>query len=389
MSPPVVLVTDGNQRASLAITRSLGAAGYRVIVAAAGGRSLAGASRFAAGRISLPAPDAAPERFAAEVVAALRAHSVDVLLPVTEASLLALLPDEGGSLEGVPIAGPRRAAFEAIRDKAGLLERAAGLDVPVPPQLTAHSPEDAPAAPDITGFPVVLKPARSVISTADGMRTVGVRYAGSADALAAALAELPLEAYPVLLQRYIEGPGVGIFGLLWDGQRRATFAHRRIREKPPSGGVSVCSESVAAPPALVEASFRLLESYDWQGVAMVEYKQDADGKAWLMEVNGRFWGSLQLAIHAGVDFPRLLVENVLGSSAAGKPEYRIGVRNHWEWGEVDHARLRRRDSPRPALLRLIRELFDLRPGRDRCEVFRARDPRPFARETIDWLRGVA
>ena len=40
---------------------------------------------------------------------------------------------------------------------------------------------------------------------------------------------------------------------------------------------------------------------------MVEFKLDArDGVAKLMEINGRFWGSLQLAVDAGVDFPAIL-----------------------------------------------------------------------------------
>jgi len=40
---------------------------------------------------------------------------------------------------------------------------------------------------------------------------------------------------------------------------------------------------------------------------MVEFRVDArDGTAKLMEVNPRFWGSLQLSILSGADFPYLL-----------------------------------------------------------------------------------
>ena len=68
--------------------------------------------------------------------------------------------------------------------------------------------------------------------------------------------------------------------------------------------MSVYRESVAADPDLVRRSRALLDAFGWCGVAMVEYKLDErTGTPYLMEVNGRFWGSLQLAIDAGVDFP--------------------------------------------------------------------------------------
>ena len=116
-----------------------------------------------------------------------------------------------------------------------------------------------------------------------------------------AIASLDDAAFPLLIQQRIVGPGTGIFLLVWDGTVRAVFAHRRLREKPPSGGVSVYSESIAAKPDLVERSRLLLERMKWNGIAMIEYKLDAStGVPYLMEVNGRFWGSLQLAIDAGV-----------------------------------------------------------------------------------------
>ena len=68
---------------------------------------------------------------------------------------------------------------------------------------------------------------------------------------------------------------------------------------------------------------------------MVEFKQDErDGLPKLMEINGRFWGSLQLAIDAGVDFPALLLQPPDALPSTPLP-YRVGVRNRWFWGDVD------------------------------------------------------
>ena len=146
-------------------------------------------------------------------------------------------------------------------------------------------------------------------------RAVGARWE-----LSAALNRLPREAFPVLIQERIVGAGLGVFLLRHAGRTEAAFAHRRLREKPPSGGVSVLAEAVELPPALLERAERLLDCFGWNGVAMVEFKEDAaTGEPVLMEVNGRFWGSLQLAIDSGVDFPSRLVALAAGGPA-GLPD---------------------------------------------------------------------
>jgi hypothetical protein len=109
-----------------------------------------------------------------------------------------------------------------------------------------------------------------------------------------------------------------------------------------------------------------------------------------MEVNGRFWGSLALANQAGVDFPRLLVDAAAGLPPSPAPTWRAGVRNHWEWGEIDAALIRwRKPDPitgrRAGLVRAFAGTLGLRPGRDHTEVFRLLDPLPFWRETIAWF----
>ena len=193
-------------------------------------------------------------------------------------------------------------------------------------------------------YPVVLKPSRSVAEYRGRRAKFVVRHAASVSDIARAAVELDPAGYPLLVQQRVVGPGVGIFLLVWHGQTLATFAHRRFREKPPAGGVSVYREGIAADPELVRRSRALLDAFGWCGVAMVEYKIDArTSTPYLMEVNGRFWGSLQLAIDSGVDFPGLPRSVALGDAPAPIATYRHGVRSRWFWGDVDHlvARLRR------------------------------------------------
>jgi len=203
----------------------------------------------------------------------------------------------------------------------------------------------------------------------------------------AALQSLPPSAYPVLLQRHVSGVGEGFFALRWQGRLVAMFAHRRLREKPLSGGVSVYRESIALDERLALPGRRLLDTLDWTGVAMIECKRDpATGQQYVMEMNGRFWGSLQLAIDAGVDFPALLARCIAGDVPLECPSYRVGVRSRWFWGDVDHLYLRLKSGgPRVAP---ILDLLRMRSGRDYGEIWRWTDPAPFLAESLQWI-GVA
>ena len=58
---------------------------------------------------------------------------------------------------------------------------------------------------------------------------------------------------------------------------------------------------------------KILDELKWEGVAMVEFKKDnSTGMYNLMEINAKFWGSLDLALVCGADFPGLMIDSALG-----------------------------------------------------------------------------
>jgi len=131
----------------------------------------------------------------------------------------------------------------------------------------------------------------------------------------------------------------------------------------------------------------LLHSVGWEGVAMVEFKRSAaSGESYLMEVNGRFWGSLQLAVDAGVDFPRMLIDMLLKRPFMGTPPYRIGVRARWFWGDFEYlwTRLRRRrqnlhlpaNEQGRGRWSILRDVLRIR-RHERIEELQISDPMPF------------
>jgi predicted ATP-grasp superfamily ATP-dependent carboligase len=382
-----IVITDGNERAALAAARSLVHAGHTVWVTAPSRISLAGVSRGVRPLLLASDPLQQPAAYVAELGRVMREQGTDLLLPMTDASLEPVLEHrQAGTLPAhVILPFPDLTTYRAASDKARILALAerCGFGVPETRILSTPAACDGPLPRDF--FPAVVKPHRSVVNAAGIRRKLPVTPVASPDECRRVLAGLPADAFPVLLQRHVSGVGEGFFALRWGGRAVALFAHRRLREKPPSGGISVYRESIAPDEALVGPGMRLLDALDWQGVAMIECKREqGTGRQVIMEVNGRFWGSLQLAIDAGVDFPALLVRCAAGDRVPEIGSYRVGVRSRWFWGDVDQLYQSLRSGS--SRLRALSAFFRVSPRRDHSEVFRWRDPAPFVVETLQWLR---
>ncbi len=327
------LVLDAAQRSALAVTRSLGRAGLRVTTVEAASDALAGHSRYASEYLESPCPITAPKAYVSWLASLMAGRSFDFVVPVTEVTSQLLLIRKG-ELPGLNLPFAEYDTVMALADKGRLMERAAELDIPYPDtRWFAHAGELDQGA---IKYPVVLKPCLSKIFTGDGWIATRVRVLQSPEELEQELDQSDyLRQYPFMLQSFVPGKGAGVFCLYDRGRPVAYFAHKRLREKPPEGGVSVLCESATPDPVMQAYATRLLDAVGWHGVAMVEFRVAPDGTPYLMEVNTRFWGSLQLAIDAGVDFPELLWE-VHQSRAPKAPDgYRVGQRLRWLLGDLD------------------------------------------------------
>ena len=150
-----------------------------------------------------------------------------------------------------------------------------------------------------------------------------------------------------VVQAHVEGQGVGAFFLLRQGRVAAEFMHRRLHEVPHTGGASSYRESWH-DPAVRDDALAKLQHLGWDGVAMMEYRRAPSGRFHLLELNGRFWGSLHLALWAGVDFPRLALDTHFGRQEP-PPRPRLGVRvRHTFPAEVRHVWSRLKDPGLPA-----------------------------------------
>ena len=379
-----VLVTPGNLRSALAVTRSLGRQGISVTIADECRSSLAGASRYCGTSIRVPSSAREGEAFVAKILEEICRARHRVVIPTDDVTLW-LLAEYRSRFEGLAtLPFPDLEAIQVAHDKGALMSLAEEKEIPVPKTVVLRDPDDLTGAIRHVGLPAVVKPRFSRFRRGGGwIDGGGTHYVHTVEELEVACWTIHQTVPFPLVQEYIPGEGRGIFLLMNHGEVRAQFAHRRIREKPPSGGVSVLSESIRLDPDLLAYSERLLEVLKWHGVAMVEFKHDArDGISKLLEVNGRFWGSLQLAIDAGIDFPYLLYRLAVDGDVEPAFSYREGIRLRWWLGDVDWLSLRLRDGGH---IGAIREFLASNGNMTRGEILRWNDPLPAFEELSQYV----
>jgi predicted ATP-grasp superfamily ATP-dependent carboligase len=384
----LILVLDAGQRSALAVTRSLGRLPQlSIFTAEAATQALAGCSTFSRQFFTSPSAIAAPEAYINWLQELSNNHNFALVVPVTEVTSQLLLMNMA-RLPKVRLAFTSYENVLQLADKGNLMALAQSLEIPIPAtQLLTSSAELASAQ---LLYPLVIKPCLSKIFTPSGWISTSVKIIHSAADLAKVLqTESYLHDYPFMIQEFIPGNGAGIFCLYRHGQPTAFFAHRRLREKPPQGGVSVLSESAEAEPALKLYAEKLLAAANWHGVAMVEFRVAPNGTPYLMEVNTRFWGSLQLAIDSGVDFPALMVSNELNLGIPNPIGYRIGQRLRWLLGDLDslYLYLRANYSVGQKLRRIV-EFIIPSLSKTKHEINRLHDIKPALYELKVYMRQI-
>ncbi len=370
--PGRVLVTDGEFKHTLGIARALARRGHEVHVVVQSGRAPAAHSR--AVRRSHRAPAASFAAYDARLLEIATSLAPVSLLPVGNGAVAAADRLRDALPPGLRLALPPRDSLALANDKERTAGLARSVGVATPRERRVDSPASASAAWAELGAPLVLKSARE-----EGVKAV--RYVRGEDQLARAYEEVrALAGGAVLAQEYITGEGWGFSALYWHGVLQRSLMHRRVREWPPSGGTSACAESVTHAPELERAGKALLGALQWHGVAMVEFKGRLDsGPLALMEINAKFWGSHDVALAAGVDFPGDLVALLEGRALAPAAPPRA-VRFSWPLGgDLWHGLFHPKSLP--AVL-----LDALSPAV--AHSYRASDPLPICYEVAQWLRST-
>jgi predicted ATP-grasp superfamily ATP-dependent carboligase len=193
-------------------------------------------------------------------------------------------------------------------------------------------------------YPVVIKPINEGCSRSLYPRTPQElldRYHGMCQKNPLSKDNFPM------IQEYIVADSTHSFSALYQsGVCKRVFMWNEIRSYPPSGGSSTYSESIY-DPKVKEYGLKLLDALDWHGVAHIEFKLDKRDKQFkLMEINPKFWASVEVASQSGIDFPYLLCKMANGVQLEYSEEYDRNVKFHWLYREIKHAMQKPNAIPR-------------------------------------------
>ena len=377
-----ILLLDASTRQALSACRALGRAGYSVGVAGYGGLDVSRYSRYAATYHRLPDPSGAAEAFRDALARLIADHEYEALVASDDATL-ARLASAPPPIPSSPRLGP---AFDRLTDKGGLGALCADAGVYHPATVASGRIADVRGHLERARYPLVVKAERSAVATNDDVRQgKGASVVHSATAAVEAFEALRSRGLTPLAQEHIEREEkVNVAVVRGGGRSQLRFAHRSLRDVPPSGGSAAALESIDPerfPGAeALTALERVCDAAGYEGLAQAECIVSRDGRLFLIEVNPRLWASVDFAERLGLRVVERAVTGVLRLPSPPQGSYQIGRRYHhvpseWRWYRLS-------GPSRKAGIELVRTT---RPW-DLFEPGNLLDPIPLARYAAAMLR---
>lgn len=394
MAVPLVLIGFAEALSSPEVAWSLVDAGFRVLAFSRNGHKCALRSSRYVKVFSITPPEINASAAVADLNSLLREiHSKGegnpgLLFPLDDSAVWlcceSALP-KNWVLAGPNSRGERFALDKSLQITTGI---AAGLNAPKTTIIKCAAEISA----DATDFPVILKPASAVIRQGNRLRKGSNWICANRLELERALAEWR-EEYPLLMQPYIGGTGVGVFGFADAHGVTCWSAHRRLRMMNPHGSGSSACVSRPVPASLKAPLERLVKKHEWRGLFMAEFLQDETDQYWFIEFNGRPWGSMALSRRQGFEYPAWNANIAFAPDSSIRHQERSGTqivcRNVGR--ELMHLLfvLRGRKSQAirqwPSFWRSLAEVLLIRPG-DRFYNFRRDDWKVFFSDCFCTIR---
>lgn len=370
-----MILETGLARGALAGARGLRAAGCHVGI----GSPVAGLSarsRAVNEWHRVPPVEAGKEPFVEAVRDTVRAGGYDIVFAAGDAELL-VISEERERL-GATVPHPPHPILLRGLDKLDLMRAASDAGLQVPETWEA----DAETLPEIEG-PVIVKP-RLRLGTDKPGRRLGAGVAATADEVRAHIAQIEAAGGKALLQERLSGSLIAWIAVLDDRSRVLVEVQQAARRLwPPGGGVSASAVTVPVSPAISRSARNLLERLSWSGLVELQFIVGPDGRARLIDLNPRFYGSLALAIGAGANLPAVWAASALGFNSV-RAEARVGERYHWLPADLRAVLVEPTRRVPANLVGALRWAFGAHHS-----VWSARDPAPSAWYAAQLLRGSA
>jgi predicted ATP-grasp superfamily ATP-dependent carboligase len=325
-------LTDAEERAVLGASRGLRRAGYRVCAVARGRPAATHWSRSCAERVRLPDPRESVRAFIDGLDELLTSGRYDVLIPGSDAALLAVSEHRERLERSTRLGLPSREAVRRSVDKRLLLEVADLAGLAAPHSRACSDLEEAEATAFELGYPVVLKPAQSFQPVNGGLKQHGVVVVPNAKALESSVRKLTP---PFIVQRFEQAGFLSCTGVFAEGRLLAATTSRVLRLWPPVAGMHTFSETVSPPRGLTDRVRALLAAVGWQGIFQLQMLELPGGQLSVIDLNPRVFASITLDDYAGANLAAVWCDWLLGRNplpVIAQPARRY----RWEEGELCH-----------------------------------------------------
>jgi predicted ATP-grasp superfamily ATP-dependent carboligase len=330
---PRVLITNAEERSMLATCRSLRRGGYEVTAASSTMFAPAQWSRSCARRVRIVDARTDANRFVEQLRRELIRHSYATLIAGSDSALLAISRQRESLSELTELGLPSPTVIERVLNRESLAEAAAQTGLVPAVSIRCVGVEEALAAANQLGFPVVIKATKAASPSGEAVAGAPKGQIVSCEADLA----LRAQAFPdgLLIQRWAGDDLISFGGVIGGGRLLGVAVSRYRRMWPPDSGSVAFGETIAAPARLEEMVRQLLITIGWEGIFELELIQSAPGEFVPIDLNPRPYGSMTLASAAGAPLAAIWCDWLLGRDP--RPVHaRAGYRYRWEDGDLRH-----------------------------------------------------
>jgi predicted ATP-grasp superfamily ATP-dependent carboligase len=334
-----VLVTDTTGcQGALMVLRSLGRRNVGTTLLAQECLVPSMFSRWRSETVYCPSSADNLEGFVTTLLRIARTGRYFTIFPLGDNSLLPVSEHREQLTPYLKLALPSHESVLKALDKSKTLRIAEEAGIPTPKTLYPRNITEVIDVSTRIRYPAVIKPKRSYVWGRNGKANYSRPfYVNSASELISTYAKVEKNFPAPMIQEYVSGHNIQVALLFDHGEPKAACFIKEHRTTPITGGTSVLRESIPPDPTLLRYASNLLRSLDWHGVAEVEFRLDSrDSTPKLMEMNPRFWASMNVAIESGVDFPYLMYLLAKGEHVHPVFNYKIGVKYRWLIGDVQN-----------------------------------------------------
>jgi predicted ATP-grasp superfamily ATP-dependent carboligase len=336
----------GDYRQTVTVARSLGRAGFEVILGCADRQGSTRLSRFVSDVWFYD--NATPQRFCNSLEAFLRNERPDYVFTVGETQLRRMLP-AAPRLEPLAIwVNPDFDTVARCFDKTTMYDLVPTLGIPGMPWMRFTCADEWRRRAQEMGYPVVVKRKDSSAHVLEHKALI-FHDAGRLDAFLAALSQ-DEDPGTLLLQKFAPGQRHNCHIAAADGRLLAYFQQKVLRtDEPDHTGIGVAGVSVAPSPLLRAHCEALTRALRYTGIGCIQFLVDeASGGIAFLEFNARMDSTAALPYRMGIDFPLLGMQLAAyrkarhaGEANASRllPEpvssgYRSGTTYHWLCGDL-------------------------------------------------------